>query len=65
MTTRPGESFRQATPPLGLKIDVTNVADALELLDEPPNESDEPSNVGSPGLMGPKHETPTRHVQVK
>ncbi|HEV8115417.1 MAG TPA: hypothetical protein VGP53_04200 [Acidimicrobiales bacterium] len=32
----PVEPFRQPTHPLGLKIDVANVAEALELLDDAP-----------------------------
>ncbi len=28
-----GEPFRQATHPLGLKVDVTNIAEALDLLE--------------------------------
>ncbi len=31
---RPSTAFRQRTAPLGLRIDVGNVAEALELLDE-------------------------------
>jgi len=30
-----GEPFRQATRPLGLRIDVTNVAEALDLIEGP------------------------------
>jgi Arc/MetJ family transcription regulator len=36
LTVRPARSaFRQRTAPLDLKVDVTNVAEALELLDGP------------------------------
>jgi len=32
---RPRQPFRQRTEGIGIRIDVTNVAEALELLDEP------------------------------
>lgn len=32
---RPRTVYRQRTAPIGLRIDVTNVAEALEQLDEP------------------------------
>ncbi|GIW20436.1 MAG: hypothetical protein KatS3mg065_0732 [Chloroflexota bacterium] len=32
---RPRTAYRQRTAPIGLRIDVTNVAEALEQLDEP------------------------------
>lgn len=34
-TKKPREPFKQSTWPLGLKVDVTSIADALEELDGP------------------------------
>lgn len=34
-TSRPRRSFTQRTAPLGLRVDIRNTADALELLEEP------------------------------
>jgi hypothetical protein len=34
-TEEPPPAFRQRTEPLGLRIDVTNVAEALEILEGP------------------------------
>lgn len=33
---RPRAAFRQRTRKLGLRLDVTNIAEALDILDDPP-----------------------------